>query len=31
MINYLMIGTNRFDEAVAFYETLMTEMGATRV
>ncbi|HEY4214682.1 MAG TPA: VOC family protein [Steroidobacteraceae bacterium] len=31
MINYVMVGTNRFDQAVAFYETLMTEMGATRV
>ena len=30
MINYVMIGTNRFDEAVAFYDALMTEMGATR-
>jgi hypothetical protein len=25
-----MVGTNRFAEAVAFYEALMTEMGATR-
>ena len=31
MINYVMVGTNRFDEAVAFYDALMTEMGATRV
>jgi catechol 2,3-dioxygenase-like lactoylglutathione lyase family enzyme len=31
MINYVMIGTNRFDAAVAFYEALMTAMGATRV
>ncbi len=31
MINYVMVGTNRFEQAVAFYETLMTEMGATRV
>jgi catechol 2,3-dioxygenase-like lactoylglutathione lyase family enzyme len=30
MINYVMVGTNRFDEAVAFYEALLTEMGATR-
>ncbi len=30
MINYVMIGTNRFDAAIAFYETLMTAMGATR-
>jgi hypothetical protein len=31
MINYLMVGTNRFDDAVAFYDALMAEMGATRV
>jgi hypothetical protein len=31
MINYVMVGTNRFEQAVAFYETLMTEMGATRI
>jgi len=31
MINYVMVGTNRFDEAVAFYDALMTDMGATRV
>ena len=31
MINYVMVGTNRFDEAVAFYESIMTAMGATRV
>jgi hypothetical protein len=30
MINYVMVGTNRFDEAVAFYDALMTDMGATR-
>lgn len=30
MINYVMIGTNRFDEAIAFYDALMAEMGATR-
>jgi catechol 2,3-dioxygenase-like lactoylglutathione lyase family enzyme len=30
VINYLMIGTNRFDQAVAFYDALMTDMGATR-
>ncbi len=30
MINYVMIGTNRFDAAVAFYDALMTDMGATR-
>ena len=31
MINYVMVGTNRFDEAVAFYDALLTDMGATRV
>jgi hypothetical protein len=31
MINYLMVGTNRFEAASTFFETLMTEMGATRV
>ncbi|MEP7314656.1 MAG: VOC family protein [Pseudomonadota bacterium] len=31
MINYVMVGTNRFDEAVAFYEALLTRMGATHV
>jgi len=31
MINYVMVGTNRFDEAVAFYEALLTALGATRV
>ncbi|HEV2701438.1 MAG TPA: VOC family protein [Steroidobacteraceae bacterium] len=31
MINYLMVGTNRFEAAVAFYDALMAEMGATRV
>jgi hypothetical protein len=30
VISYLTIGTNRFDEAVAFYDVLMAEMGATR-
>jgi predicted lactoylglutathione lyase len=30
MINYVMVGTNRFEKAVAFYDALMTEMGATR-
>jgi catechol 2,3-dioxygenase-like lactoylglutathione lyase family enzyme len=30
VINYLTIGTNRFDEAVAFYDALMADMGATR-
>jgi predicted lactoylglutathione lyase len=31
MINYVMIGTNRFEEAIAFYDALMSDMGATRV
>ncbi len=30
MINYVMIGTNRFEAAVAFYDALMTAMGGTR-
>jgi hypothetical protein len=30
MMNYVMVGTNRFAEAVAFYDALMTDMGATR-
>src|SRR5580698_10454273 len=30
MINYVMVGTNRFDAAVVFYDALMTDMGATR-
>jgi predicted lactoylglutathione lyase len=30
MIGYITIGTNRFEESVAFFEALMTEMGATR-
>ncbi len=30
MINYVMVGTNRFEAAVAFYDALMTDMGATR-
>jgi catechol 2,3-dioxygenase-like lactoylglutathione lyase family enzyme len=30
MINYVMVGTNRFDQAVAFYDALLTGMGATR-
>lgn len=30
MINYVMMGTNRFEAAVAFYDALMAEMGATR-
>jgi hypothetical protein len=31
MISYVMVGTNRFDQAVAFYDALMSDMGATRV
>lgn len=31
MINYLMVGTNRFQEAVRFYDALMAEMGADQV
>lgn len=31
MINYVMVGTNRFEEAVAFYDSLMRELGASRV
>jgi catechol 2,3-dioxygenase-like lactoylglutathione lyase family enzyme len=31
MINYLMIGTNRFDEAVPFFDSILVDMGATRV
>ena len=31
MINYVMVGTNRFAEATAFYDALMSDMGATRV
>ena len=30
MINYVMVGTNRFDAAVTFYDALLTAMGATR-
>jgi catechol 2,3-dioxygenase-like lactoylglutathione lyase family enzyme len=30
VINYVMVGSNRFDAAVAFYEALMSDMGATR-
>jgi predicted lactoylglutathione lyase len=30
MINYVMVGTNRFEAAVAFYDALLTAMGATR-
>jgi predicted lactoylglutathione lyase len=31
MINYVMIGTNNFEEAATFYEALMADMGATKV
>ena len=31
MINYIMVGTNRFEEAVEFYDALMTAMGAVQV
>jgi hypothetical protein len=31
VINYIIVGTNQFERAVAFYETLMAEMGAVRV
>lgn len=31
VINYVMVGSNRFDEAIAFYDALMGDMGATRV
>ena len=31
MINYLMVGTNQFERAVEFYDSLLQEMGATRV
>jgi hypothetical protein len=31
MINYLMVGTNQFEEAVRFYDALMADMGASQV
>lgn len=31
MISYFMLGTNQFDKAAAFYDTLMNEMGAQKV
>ena len=31
MISYLMIGSNRLREAIAFYEALMPRMGAAKV
>ena len=30
MISYFMFGTNRFEEAVKFYDVLMSEMGAEK-
>ena len=30
MIGYVTLGTNRFDEAAAFYDALLGELGATR-
>jgi len=30
MIGYVTLGTNDFDRAVSFYDTLLTEMGAQR-
>ncbi|OGT77882.1 MAG: glyoxalase [Gammaproteobacteria bacterium RIFCSPLOWO2_02_FULL_56_15] len=30
MISYFMVGTNNFDEAVKFYDALMSEMGAQK-
>jgi hypothetical protein len=31
VINYINIGTNKFEQAVAFYDTLLADMGATKV
>lgn len=31
MIGYQMVGTNKFDEAAAFYDALLGELGATRM
>ena len=31
MISYVTVGTNRFEDAVAFYDALMADMGAVRV
>lgn len=31
MINYVIVGTNRFEEAIAFHHAILTEMGAERV
>lgn len=30
MISYIMVGTNNFEKAVEFYDTIMSEMGAVR-
>jgi catechol 2,3-dioxygenase-like lactoylglutathione lyase family enzyme len=30
MISYVTVGTNRFEDAVAFYDALMADMGAVR-
>lgn len=31
MINYVIVGTNRFDEAVAFHDAILSAMGAEQV
>lgn len=31
MIGYVTLGTNKYDEAAAFYDALMKEIGASRV
>ena len=31
MIGYVTLGTNRYDEAAAFYDALLAEMGAKRL
>jgi len=31
MIHYVMVGTNRFPEAMAFYDALMADMGTDRI
>ena len=31
MIGYVMVGTNKFDEATAFYDALLGTLGATRL
>ena len=30
MIGYIMLGTNDLDRAVAYYDKLLTELGASR-